>query len=469
MVNGNFAGKYFVMAQQTKSTGELTPIQSLADEDYFIVQVNGGGTSLIKKSNLVLTPENVNFYALIKSVKTTNETLLLNSLSAVDTYNDLREIIPSTNEVGKLMYVRKRDDNTDDFNGNGLFQYRNGVGADNDGTVLTLPSDPDDPNPAVPSGSWERINISRVDVRWFGYGTNDDIDDNTKALQSAFDYAAANDIPVYIPPGTYTTYSLSANADLEITGKGTINFDNTNGDSHILVNTAPNVKISGIELVGSSSGTFGINASNSNKLILDGVTIKNFDTNVQIDNSKNIRISNSIITGGSTINIKCSDCDGGIITGNRCTTIIIPDPTDPNDPELATIHSIDVSHTGNGMFRITDNYGHDLVAEADHNNHVSSKLPVRVPTNNGTIIAFNNYGLRSGEPPPIFNGGVGSPDEPWTIVALTPFFVDDVETTGLPLSVAFTGDTVETLSGTVTLPVKLTTSKVIEGVITEVT
>lgn len=72
---------------------------------------------------------------------------------------------------------------------------------------------------ALASGQYaRRIYANALDLKWFG-ATGDGSTDDTTAIQAALDYATANKIGVYVPPGTYnTTSTLTIDAGIHFYG-----------------------------------------------------------------------------------------------------------------------------------------------------------------------------------------------------------------------------------------------------------
>jgi hypothetical protein len=303
MGNSKYAGKYFEMSDK-KSVADIDPIDGITSKDFIVVQLNGGATGLIQLKNLVLGPENVSFYQLIKDVSNTNNTLLDNSLSAVDSYDDLRAY--SATE-GKLMYVRTEGKE-------GFFQYRSVLsGDDNGGTILKVSG----------ATGWERINIDRVNIDWF-LDRSDNGDINQPKILDAIQYASSKGIDLHIPAGTnIETNPFIISKSISIVGDGpTSTFvppASANSASFISI-SADNISIDNINITKAGTITSGLNIANGSNIEVTDCVVSNFSTNIKIDTE----VSRYRLVGNDlrlTDNL-CIDVVGstfGLIEGNIIT------------------------------------------------------------------------------------------------------------------------------------------------------
>jgi hypothetical protein len=108
----------------------------------------------------------------------------------VNTIADLRALSPGVLPCLTLLGYHAPGDG-----GGGLFCWdATSTDPDNGGTVIMPTGNP-------PQGRWKRIFSSAISVKWFG-AKGDSANDDTSALQAAFDYAANQSPAAYYPPGT---------------------------------------------------------------------------------------------------------------------------------------------------------------------------------------------------------------------------------------------------------------------------
>jgi len=368
MVISKSAGKYFEMPEK-KSVADIDPIDGITSKDFVVVQLNGGATGLIQLKNFVLGPENVNFYQLIKDVSNTNNTLLDNSLSAVDSYDDLRAY-NATN--GKLMYVRAEGKES-------FFQFRTSVGSDNGGTILT----------AGDTGGWERVDVDKVNIDWFLDDREDPGDINQPKILSAIEYASNKGVPLHFPDGSpIITDPFTILKSVSIIGNGlgsTLKLpSDTNALSFVSV-SANNVSIKDLGLEkNNASVTNGLELAAGTGISVENCNITEFSPNIKVNSSisKYYIKGNDLRQPDSSLSLDIVGSEFGVIEGNMLTS-------GSNDNPL-----IELSAAAN--IRVVNNFcGNERsVTELDS----LTSGPIR-SVGSSNLITKNNYNqvLQSGE------------------------------------------------------------------------
>lgn len=306
------------------SIPNLPEVQGVSTDDFLIIQ-NQNDTSIIKFENFVLGPDNVNFYDIVKTVRDTNDTLLSNSVTAVNTLSHLSGYNPGSTGDGTLAYLRERTSGAGTDTG-GLFMFDYGESTtDNGGTIIN-------PTTTSVTGRWKRINYEFIDPRWFGAATTSS--DNMTEIQLAIDYSVNSGTykPIKIPNGTFNVQSLSAPSGTIIKGSGTSILQRVKGtknaatDATIVV-TGDNVVIEDIELVGSYND--GLLHNNIHIDTCDDVTIRNCrvqsasGNNIVLDNTKRCKVVNNLVFTAGANNIHIYEDGDGISERNVvCNNIV---------------------------------------------------------------------------------------------------------------------------------------------------
>jgi len=178
-------------------------------------------------------------------------------------------------------------------------------------------------------------------------------DDQTGALQKAFDTAAAQARPLFLPPGTYRVTGLIVPDGLQLTGMpGQTILALSGGDTLLSISGRSNVTIQGIAFDGSGGGTGNaqsglIDVQNSRAVTLTNLSLRNATGNAlalfaseglvencdiaevstaifALDNTGLVITSNRVArcrNNGILVWRSASGADGTIVTGNRIADV----------------------------------------------------------------------------------------------------------------------------------------------------
>ena len=124
-------------------------------------------------------------------VEPPSDALLSRRVYAISEVVGLRSL---TSDVGNYVYAAFYSDDTAP-SGGGLFYWSPESVLDDDGGSVFQVND-------VATGRWIRAGMSTANVTWFG-AIGDGQSDDTSSMVAAFNYAIANNVPMYVPSGCF--------------------------------------------------------------------------------------------------------------------------------------------------------------------------------------------------------------------------------------------------------------------------
>ncbi len=250
-----------------------------------------------------------------------------------------------------------------------------------------------------------------ISIAQFG-AVGDGVSDNTSALQQAFDYAAANKLSVYIPPGTYSHSGVVYAKGVAVTGAGSksVLLASDPGNAAIYLQGS-NASLSNLEVTTVSSGRYGsiqsagVVVDHASNFVIQDVTVeKAGSVGIFMDSSSGGKVLNNTVADTRADGISVTNAVGyGQADGTDSSNITIQGNLieRSGDDSISEVSYVNSAGAENNNIHITGNTV--MENDAGRNVAIAGGQNIYVTANNLQQGSSNNAGIQL-----LADGGFGT-------------------------------------------------------------